>query len=248
MRLSAGTREPLLHVILSSLHTTQQEQNATDKKGAAEKANSSLTCDPRADQRDCPACIQRRFKQSLWLHYLLLFLITSPPISGHQKPLCWSRQTRHHSFTRLIGAFVRWLLAEKGKQINTSPMGLTGNLYLGWNMSGTSLLDSLTVTGQLTGCTEAIPPLPGHWKNHFGANRLAEVSFWWLLITRLAGEGVSPPASNGTASELMHLASLSMLWHQNTAWRIRQQPGALLKHSTVNICQHVRRHTSSTSI
>lgn len=94
----------------------------------------------------------------------LLLLITSPPISGHQKPPHWSRQTRHHSFTCLLGAFVRWLLAEKGKQINTSPMGLTGNLYLGWNMSGTSLLDSFTVTGQLTGCVEAISPLSGHWK------------------------------------------------------------------------------------
>lgn len=56
-------------------------------------------------------------------------------------------------------------------------MGLTGNLYLGWNMSGTSLLDSLTVTGKLTGCTDAIPP-------YFLANGN---SFWgirsdWVVI------------------------------------------------------------------
>lgn len=41
--------------------------------------------------------------------------------------------------------------------------------------------------------------------------------------------GVSPPATNGTVSELMHLPSLSMPWHQNTDWRIRRRREALLK-------------------
>lgn len=45
----------------------------------------------------------------------LLLLITSPPISGHWEPPCRSRQARHHSFTRLLGAFVRWLLGGKRK-------------------------------------------------------------------------------------------------------------------------------------
>lgn len=34
---------------------------------------------------------------------------------------------------------------KKGKQINTSPLGPTGNLYQGWNMRSISPLDSLTV-------------------------------------------------------------------------------------------------------
>lgn len=100
-----------------------------------------------------------RFMQSLWLHYLLS---RSPSIGGQWGPLLLGEtEPGHHSFTRLLGAFVRWLLPEKGKQINTSPVGLTGNLYPGWNMSGTSPLDSLTVTGQLTGvllCTETYSP------------------------------------------------------------------------------------------
>lgn len=45
MHLSAGTREPLLHVFLSSVHTART--NATDKKDAGGEANSPLTCDPR---------------------------------------------------------------------------------------------------------------------------------------------------------------------------------------------------------
>lgn len=74
-------------------------------------------------------------------------------------------------------------------------------------MSGTGLLDSLTVTGQLTGCAEAIPPLPVPLENHFGAYRRAEMSLRWLLITREAGEVFPPPATNGTVSELMRLPS-----------------------------------------
>lgn len=50
-------------------------------------------------------------------------------------------------------------------------MGLTGNLYLGWNMSGTEPLDSLTVTGQLTGCTEAIPHTSWPVEIHFGGEQ-----------------------------------------------------------------------------
>lgn len=167
--LSAGTREPLLHVFPSSVHTART--NATDTKDVGDfffffikkQQIPPLTCDPQL-KGGCHACIQRRFKQSLWLHYL-------PSSSSPLHPSVDTRSHHgeadrpgHHSFIHLPGAFVRWLLAEKGKQINTSPMGLTGNLYLGWNMSGTSLLDSLTVTGQLTGCTDAIPPFPSHWK------------------------------------------------------------------------------------
>jgi len=37
----------------------------------------------------------------------VLFLISSPPMSGHMNPPGWSRQTRHHSFTHRLGAFVR---------------------------------------------------------------------------------------------------------------------------------------------
>lgn len=54
--------EPLLHVFLLSLHTVQQEQVPQKKS----KFPTDLW--PGA-QRYCPACIQRRFKQSLWLHY-----------------------------------------------------------------------------------------------------------------------------------------------------------------------------------
>lgn len=43
------------------------------------------------------------------------------------------------------------------------------------------------------------------------------------------GWGVSPPATNGTVSELLRLPSLSMPWHQNTGWRIRRQREAPLK-------------------
>lgn len=72
MHLSAGTREPLLHVFLSSVHTTHREQMPlTRKEGEKKKKKSKFPTDlwPGA-QRGCPACIQRRFKQSLWLHYL----------------------------------------------------------------------------------------------------------------------------------------------------------------------------------
>lgn len=136
--------------------------NATYKKGA-KKASSPLTCDPGA-QRGL-LCMHTDEIQTEFMTALLpLFLIPSPPITGHQKPAGSTRHTRHRSFTHLLGAFVRWLLVEKGKQINTSPMGLTGNLYLEWNMSGTSLLDSLTVTGQLTNSTDAIRSFPSHCK------------------------------------------------------------------------------------
>lgn len=58
-------------------------------------------------------------------------------------------------------------------------------------MSGTGLLDSLTVTGQLTGFAEAIsPPPPISWplEIHFAAYSLAEMTLWGLLITRESGE------------------------------------------------------------
>lgn len=194
MRLSAGTREPLLHVFRPPLHSTRREQTRLTRK--AEKCKFLTDLWPLGGGGSegatwgggCPACIQTRFKQSLWLHYLFLSLITSPPISGHWEPLRWSRHTRHHSFTCLRGAFVRWLLAEKGKQINTSPMGLTGNLYLGWNMSGTGPLDSLTVTGQLTGLHGSHSSTSWPLENHFGACSLVEVSLWGRLITRKSSE------------------------------------------------------------
>ncbi len=89
MRLSAGTREPLLHVFLSSLHTTQQEQTPlTRKEAKKKKKKSKFPTDlwPRGDQGGRPACIQRRFKQSLWLHYL----------SSSSSPLHPSVDTRSH--------------------------------------------------------------------------------------------------------------------------------------------------------
>lgn len=47
MHLSAGTREPLLHVFLSSVHTTHREQMPlTRKEEKKKKPNSPLTCDP----------------------------------------------------------------------------------------------------------------------------------------------------------------------------------------------------------
>lgn len=51
MHLSAGTREPLLHMFLSSLHTESRALhtriNATDKRAKKKKeANPPLTCDP----------------------------------------------------------------------------------------------------------------------------------------------------------------------------------------------------------
>lgn len=49
------------------------------------KANSPLTCDP-GGPRGCPACIQTRFKQNLWLHYL----------SSSSSPLHPSVDTRSH--------------------------------------------------------------------------------------------------------------------------------------------------------
>lgn len=79
--VSRNQRASFACVSIITTHYTART-NATDKKGATKKANSPLTCD-LGDQGGCPACIQRRFKQSLWLHYLVLFLITSPPISGH---------------------------------------------------------------------------------------------------------------------------------------------------------------------
>lgn len=128
--------------------------NATDKKGAKKLIpHWPLTCGTKG----LPCVHTEEVQTHFMIPLCVLLLITSPPSYGHLEPPFSRRQTRHHSFTRLLGAFVRWLLAEKGKQINTSPMGLTGNLYLGWNMS-TGRPDSLTVTGQLTSCTEALFP------------------------------------------------------------------------------------------
>lgn len=133
--------------------------NATDKKGGKKKL---IPYWPVTYGTKRLPCVHTEEVQT---HFMIALSCVAP---HHLSTQWWTQEAlvlaqadQHHSFTRLLGAFVRWLLAEKGKQINTSPMGLTGNLYLGWNMS-TSLLDSLTVTGQLTSCTEAIPPLPGH--------------------------------------------------------------------------------------
>lgn len=87
MHLSAGTRGPLLHVFLSSVHTARS--NATDKQGAegGERKKSKFPVDLwPSTQRGCHACIQRRFKQSLWLHYL----------SSSSSPLHPSVDTRSH--------------------------------------------------------------------------------------------------------------------------------------------------------
>lgn len=79
-------------------------------------------------------------------------------------------------------------------------------------MSGTRLLNSLTVTGQLTGCVEAISSLPGHWKFSLERTVGAEISL--LLLIRQVR--YSPPAADETVSELMRLPPLSMPWHRNT--------------------------------
>lgn len=115
MHLSAGTREPLLHVFLSRLHTTQQEQTRLTRKGPKKK--STLPSDLWPGAQGGLPCMHKEEVQTEFMTALslCLFLITSPPIGGHWKPPCWSRQTRHHSFTRLLGAFVRWLLGGKRK-------------------------------------------------------------------------------------------------------------------------------------
>lgn len=140
------------------------------RRGKKKKAHSPVTCDPRAQRGGAPHAYRggsNRVYDCIICslpHHLSTHQWTLEAAAARGGVARRGRRARHHSFTRLLGAFVRWLLAEKGKQINTSPMGLTGNLYLGWNMSGTSPLDSLTVTGQLTGCTDAPTTFPRHWK------------------------------------------------------------------------------------
>lgn len=92
MRLSAGTREAPLHVFLSSVHPTQQEQMPLTRKqpGEKKKKKKQIPYWPVTPglKGGRPACIQRRFKQSLWLHYL----------SSSSSPLHPSVDTRsHHS-------------------------------------------------------------------------------------------------------------------------------------------------------
>lgn len=151
-----------------------------------------------------------------------LSLITSPPIGGQWKPLHWSRRTRHHSFTCLLGAFVRWLLAEKGKQINTSPMGLTGNLYLGWNMSGTSLPDSFNCNGAIDWLQGSHSSTSWPLENHFGAHGLTEATLWWLLITKEAGK-VFLPLPLMELYLTLRVISSSQWRHQNLHSQILQQ-------------------------
>lgn len=68
-----------------TLHTKNKRNWQESSQKKKKKANSPLTCDPW-ESRGCPACIQRRFKQSLWLHYL----------SSSSSPLHPSVDTRSH--------------------------------------------------------------------------------------------------------------------------------------------------------
>lgn len=149
--VSRNQRAPLVCASTLSVHYTEEQTLLTRKE--AKKANSTLTLN--LWHKGAALCAYRGGSNALYDSIMCV-------VTHHLSTLLWTlgapfrrRQTRHHSFTRLLGAFVRWLLGKKGKQINTSPMGLTGNLYLEWNMS-TSLLDSLTVAGQLTSAKEAI--------------------------------------------------------------------------------------------
>lgn len=151
--VSRNQTAPLVCASTISEHYTEEQTLLTRKEPKKLIPHWPLT----SGTKGLPCVHTEGVQAHFMIPLCALLLITSPPSYGHREPPFSRRQTRHHSFTCLLGAFVRWLLAEKGKQINTSPMGLTGNLYLGWNMS-TSRPDSLTVTGQLTSCTEALFP------------------------------------------------------------------------------------------
>lgn len=83
-------------------------------------------------------------------------------------------------------------------------------------MSGARLLDSLTVTGQLTGCMEATSwPL----EIYLGAYSVAVMSLQWLLITRKAGVSIEMLSSP---------AYVLAPKKTTTDWQMRQQRDTLL--------------------
>lgn len=65
-------------VSIITTHYTAEQTQLTRKEPRKSKFPADLW---PGGQRGCPACIQRRFKQSLWLHYLTP---SSSPPSTHQ--------------------------------------------------------------------------------------------------------------------------------------------------------------------
>lgn len=96
------------HVFLSSLHTTHSRTRKEKKK---KKSNSPVTRDPGPHQATA-ACIWRRFKESLWLHYLPHLPVTSPPISGHSEASVPEPETDRasliHSPPRCLCQVIAW--------------------------------------------------------------------------------------------------------------------------------------------
>lgn len=90
-------------------------------------------------------------------------------------------------------------------------MGLTGNLYLGWNMSGTSRLDFLTVTGQLTGGTEA----PSRHFLPIGNSFWATRSGWDVIMVTANYRGVTWGGGGVALSILIEMYLNQFFWHQN---------------------------------